>query len=169
MKPVKEILRSPRFMREVSLVLFFFAGLSFLVGALLFSAVNSSEVMVSAVGSVIQAIVYFVLAIMIRRGSMIALWIAGVLFVLDTAFLVFQPSGKGLGLAIVSRGILIYVLIRYVQRERALECALLLGSYFLERKSLIVPRILSASGALGSSTIYLVNSSAARLYCFLRQ
>jgi hypothetical protein len=105
-------------MREVSLVLFFFAGLSFLVGALLFSAVNSSEVMVSAVGSVIQAIVYFVLAIMIRRGSMIALWIAGVLFVLDTAFLVFQPSGKGLGLAIVSRGILIYVLIRYVQRER---------------------------------------------------
>lgn len=118
MKPVKDILRSPRFMREVSLLLFFFAGLSFLVGALLFGAANSTEVMASAVGSIVQAIVYSVLAIMIRRGSVIALWIAGALFVLDTVFLILQPSGKGLGLAIVSRGILIYVLIRYVRRER---------------------------------------------------
>ena len=105
-------------MREVSLVLFFFAGLSFLIGALLIGAANSPEVLAEAIGSIIQAIVYSVLAIMIRRGSLKALWLAGALFVLDTVFLVFQPSGKGLGLGIVSRGILIYVLIRYVQRER---------------------------------------------------
>ncbi|HSE22625.1 MAG TPA: hypothetical protein VLB68_13245 [Pyrinomonadaceae bacterium] len=118
MKPVKDILRSPRFMREVSLLLFFFAGLSFLVGALLISAANSPEVMVSAVGSIVQAIVYSVLAIMIRRGSLIALWLAGALFVLDTVVLILDPSGKGLGVAILSRGILIYILIRYVRRER---------------------------------------------------
>ena len=105
-------------MREVSLLLFFFAGLSFLVGALLLSAAKSPEVMVSAVGSIVQAIVYVVLAIMIRRGSVKALWLAGALFVLDTVLLLFQPSGKGLGLAVVSRGILICVLIRYVRRER---------------------------------------------------
>jgi hypothetical protein len=105
-------------MREVSLLLFFFAGLSLLIGALLFSAANSPEVMASAVGSTVQAIAYLVLAIMIRRGSVKALWIAGVLFVLDTAFLLFQPSGRGLGMAVVSRGILICVLNRYVRRER---------------------------------------------------
>jgi hypothetical protein len=47
-----------------------------------------------------------------------ALWIAGVLFALDTLFQLLQPSGKGLGAAVVSRGILIYVLIRYIRRER---------------------------------------------------
>ena len=106
-------------MREVSLLLFFFAGLSFFVGALLISAGNSPEVMASGVASIFQALVYSVLAIMIRRGSVKALWIAGALFVLDTVLLLLQPSGKSLGVAVVSRGILIYVLIRYVHRERS--------------------------------------------------
>ena len=105
-------------MREVSLLLFFFAGLSLLVGVLLIGAAKSAEVLASAVGSIVQAIVYAVLAIMIRRGSVIALWLAGALFILDTVLLLLEPSGRGLGLAIVSRGILIYVLIRYVKRER---------------------------------------------------
>jgi hypothetical protein len=119
MKPLKEILLSPRFMREVSLLLFFFAALSFLMGILLIGAVNSEpEVMGAAVGGIVQALVYAVLGVMIRKGSITALWIAGVLFVLDAAFQLLQPSGKGLGAGIVSRGILIYVLVRYIRRER---------------------------------------------------
>ena len=106
-------------MREVSLLLFFFAALSALVGVLLFGAANSQpEVMASAIGSIVQAAVYAVLGVMIRHGSVKALWIAGVLFALDTLFQLLQPSGKGLGAAVVSRGILIYVLIRYIRRER---------------------------------------------------
>jgi len=121
-KPVKDILRSPRFKREVSLLLFFFASLSFLIGVLLIGAANSEpEVMAAALGSLVQALVYASLGVMIRRGSVTALWIAGVLFVLDTVVQLLQPLEKGLGLAVVSRGILIYVLIRYIRRERSGE------------------------------------------------
>jgi len=118
-KPLKKILRSRRFMREVSLLLFFFAGLSFLVGILLMRAANTEpEVVPVALGSLVQSLVYAVLGVMIRRGSVVALSITGVLFVLDTMFLLLQPSGKFLAAPIVSRGILIYVLIRYIRRER---------------------------------------------------
>jgi len=119
MKPIKDILRSARFMREVSLLLFFFAGLSALSGVLLLGRASSdADVLASAIGEIVQALIYAILGIMIRRGSIKALWIAGVLFVLDTLFILLQPSGKGLGVAVVSRGILIYVLIRYIRRER---------------------------------------------------
>ena len=121
-KPVKDILRSPRFMREVSLLLFFFAGLSTVVGVLLIGAGTADpEVMASAIASIVQAVIYALLGVMIRLGSVKALFIAGVLFVLDTLFQLLQPSGEGLGAAVVSRGILIYVLIRYIRRERMSE------------------------------------------------
>lgn len=122
MKPVKDILRSPRFMREVSLLLFFFAALSGLFGVLLFVSANAeAEVLASAIGSFVQAIIYAVLGLMIRGGSVKALWVAGVLFAVDTLLQFAQPSGKGLGAAVVSRGILIYVLIQYIRRERVSE------------------------------------------------
>jgi hypothetical protein len=106
-------------MREVSLLLFFFAALSFLVGVLLIEGWNSEpEIVGVAVGSMLQALLYVVLGVLIRKGSVKALWIAGVLFLLDTAFQFLQPSGMGLGTAIVNRAILIYVLIRYIRRER---------------------------------------------------
>ena|GEM_PF-1987581 len=118
-KTLNDILHSPRFMREVSLLLFFFAALSFLVGVLLIEGWNSEpEIVGVAVGSMLQALLYVVLGVLIRKGSVKALWIAGVLFLLDTAFQFLQPSGMGLGTAIVNRAILIYVLIRYIRRER---------------------------------------------------
>ena len=58
------------------------------------------------------------LGVLIRGGSLKALCVAGVLFALDTLLQLAQPSGRGLGAALVSRGILIYVLIRYIRRER---------------------------------------------------
>jgi hypothetical protein len=120
MKSVKDILRSPRFLREISLLLFFFAGLSGLFGLLLLSSAGSElEVLGMAVGSLFQAIIYVVLAILLRRGSIVALWITAIWFVLDTLFLLAQPSGKGLGVAIITRGLLVGILIRYFKRERA--------------------------------------------------
>jgi hypothetical protein len=109
-------------MREVSLLLFFFAALNGLVSLLLLtSRVYDVEVLVSAAGGIVTAIIYVGLAIMLRRGSIIALWITGVLFVLDSLLMLAEPSGKGLGAMIVSRIILTFVLVRYVLRERRAE------------------------------------------------
>jgi len=121
MKSTKDILRSPGFKREVSILLFGFAAIGGLVSILLLALGNSDpEVLASGVGILIQSIIYVVLGVFIRRGSFTALWITGVLFTLDTLLVFLFPSGKGLGAMIVSRGILIYVLIRYVRRQRAL-------------------------------------------------
>jgi hypothetical protein len=120
-KAVKDILRSPSFMREVSILLFGFAALSGLFSLLLLTSSSSdSDVLASAIGGMMQAMLYVVLAIMIRRGSVKALWAAGILFTFDTLLWFFQSSGKGLGAMIVGRGILIYVLVRYILRQRAL-------------------------------------------------
>lgn len=122
MKKIRDILRSPRFLREVSSLLFFFAGLSLLGSVLLFAGAKSNpEVLAYAAAGLIQAIVNAVLGVLIRRGSITALWIAGSLFLLDTLIQLTQPSGTGMGVAVVSRLILIVVLIRYIRRERVAE------------------------------------------------
>lgn len=119
-KPLRDVLRSPRFFREVSILLFGFAAITTLVSILLFGAGTAEpEALVLAVGGLIQAIVYVTLGIFVKRGFSIALWITGLIFVLDTLLLVTQPAGRGSGVAIVTRGILIFLLIRYVRREQA--------------------------------------------------
>jgi hypothetical protein len=120
MKSVTDILRSPNFMREVSILLFGFAALGSLFAIPLLTLGNSDpDGQATGVEMLIQSIVYVVLGILIRRGSLKALWATGVLFVLDTLLVFFLPS-KGLGAMIVGRGILVYVLVRYVRRQRAL-------------------------------------------------
>jgi hypothetical protein len=116
---IKEILYSRRFMREVSLLLFFFAAVGALIAGLSFAAGPSDpEILAVVVTGLIQVIIYAFLGVMLRRGSIIALWIAGVLFILDTLAVLLQPSGKVLGFTLVSRVLLVSVLFRYVQRER---------------------------------------------------
>jgi hypothetical protein len=118
-KTIKEILSSRRFMREISLLLFFFAGLSTLVGVLLLASGNSDpEVIGTAIANLVDAVIDVALAILIRRGSIKALWVAAILFVLETLFHLLEPTGSGLKAAIISRGILIFVLVRYIRRER---------------------------------------------------
>ena len=118
-KPLREVLRSPRFFREVSILLFGFAAITTLVSILLFgSGTSEPEALVLAVGGLIQAIVYVTLGILVRRNFTVALWITGLIFVLDTALLLVQPAGSGAGVAIVTRGILIFLLIRYIRREQ---------------------------------------------------
>ena len=120
MKSVRDILRSPSFMREVSILLYGFAALGGLFAVLLLTLANSDpDALASGAGLLIQSIVYVVLGTMIRKGSVKALWVTGILFTLDTLLVFGLPSGKGLGAMIVGRGLLIWVLIRYIRRQRA--------------------------------------------------
>jgi hypothetical protein len=120
MKSIKAILRSPNFMREVSILLFGFAAVGGLFSMLLLTPGNSApEALASGVGMLAQSIVYVVLGIMIRRGSAKALWVTGVLFTLDTSLIFVLPYGNGLGAMILWRGILIFMLVRYIRRQRA--------------------------------------------------
>jgi len=107
-------------MREVSILLFGFAALGGIFSVvLLIGGTSNPEAMALGVGMLVQAIIYVVLGIMIRRGSLKALWVVGILFVLDTLLAFALPSGKGLGAMIVGRGLLIVVLVRYIRRQRA--------------------------------------------------
>src|SRR5688500_3548705 len=98
MKPVRDILRSPSFMREVSILLYGFASLGGLIALILLTLGHSEpDAVASGVGMLIQSTVYVVLGVMIRRGSLKALWVTGILFTLDTLLLFGLPSGTGLG------------------------------------------------------------------------
>jgi EamA domain-containing membrane protein RarD len=121
MKPIKEILRSPAFMREVSILFIGLAALSVVFSLLLFTGSNGDpEALSLAGGFLLQAIIYVVLGIMIRRGSVKALWVAGILFILDTLLSFLYATGSGFVTMILGRGLLIYLLIRYVLKQRRL-------------------------------------------------
>jgi EamA domain-containing membrane protein RarD len=121
MKPIKEILRSPAFMREVSILFIGLAALSVVFSLLLFTGSNGDpEALSLAGGFLLQAIIYVVLGIMIRRGSVKALWVAGILFILDTLLSFLYATGSGFVTMILGRGLLIYLLIRYVLNQRRL-------------------------------------------------
>ena len=121
MKSIKDILRSPNFMREVSILLFGFAAIGGLFSLLLLALGNSNpEALATGFGMLLQSIIYLVLGIMIRRGSVKALWVTGVLFTLDTLLVFVLPFAHGLGAMLVGRGLLICVLVRYIRKQRRL-------------------------------------------------
>lgn len=108
-------------MREASILFIGLGALSGLFSILLFAGSNAdSDALSLAAGLLLQAIVYVALGIMIRRGSLKALWVAGILFILDTLFSVVISTGSGLVGMILGRGLLIYLLIRYVLKQRRL-------------------------------------------------
>ena len=122
MKSLKEILRSRRFMREISILLIGLAALSGLFSILLFATSNADpEALSLAAGLLIQAIIYVGLGIMIRRGSVKALWAAGILFTLDTLLSFVYATGSGFVTMILGRGLLIYLMVRYVVKQRRLH------------------------------------------------
>ena len=121
MKPIKEILSSRAFMREVSVLLFGFAaigGLFFVV--LLGSGKVDIDTLSILVALLVQTIIYAVLGILIRKGSVKALWAAGILFTLDTLLMFVFPEGTNPAMMILARGPLIFLLVRYVRRQRAI-------------------------------------------------
>jgi len=73
-----------------------------------------------AVGFLLQAIIYVLLGIMVRRGSVKALCAAGILFTLDTLLSMFYATGSAFVTMILGRGLLIFLMIRYVLKQRRL-------------------------------------------------
>ena len=121
MKPIKDILHSPAFMREVSILFIGLAALSVVFSMPLFAGSNGDPDALSlAVAFLLQVIIYVVLGIMIRRGSVKALWAAGILFTLDTLLLFLYATGSGFVTMILGRGFLIYLMVRYVLKQRRL-------------------------------------------------
>ena len=118
LKPISEVLRSPRFQREVSVLLFVFAGISAIYSLFLFATNNSEEAIVMAVALVIQAIVFAVLAILIRRGSVKTLVFTGFLFAANILFALFGSSWEDAKGILIPYGLLIFVLVRFIRRER---------------------------------------------------
>jgi chromate transport protein ChrA len=118
LKPISEVLRSPRFQREVSVLLFIFAGISAIYALVLFAKNNSEEAFVVAVALVIQAIVCAVLAILIRRGSVKTLVFTGFLFAANTLFALFGSSWEDAKGILIPYGLLIFVLVRFIRKER---------------------------------------------------
>jgi drug/metabolite transporter (DMT)-like permease len=118
-RPIRDVLRSRRFQREVSLLLFFFAGVNALFSALLFAASGADEAALqAAIVYALQAIIYAVLGIFIRRGSVKVLVFTGLLFAVDTVLTLLGPSWADARAVIIGRGLLIFVLYQFVRRER---------------------------------------------------
>lgn len=118
-KPIREVLRSPRFQKEISILLTAFAIFQAAVAVLLFVGGRSDpENLVTAIAGLMIAIVYAVLAILIRFGSVSALVFTGILFVADTLLALLGPIGQGPLAGLFWRGLLIVLLIRFIQKER---------------------------------------------------
>ena len=119
LKPISEVLRSARFQREISLLLFFFAAVSAIYSVLTFAASKTDEMALTlAVGYLVETLLYVGLAILIRRGSVKALVVTGVLVVANILLTLFGPSWEDARAMLIAHGLLLLVLIRYVNRER---------------------------------------------------
>lgn len=122
LRPIGEVLRSPRFLKEVSVLLFVFAGVQVIISVLLFARDTSDPIVLfTASEGFIVAIINVVLGVLIRNGSFGALVFTGILFALDILVLLFGPSWQGVKGALISRGLLIFVLINFIQRQRRVK------------------------------------------------
>jgi hypothetical protein len=121
-RPIREIVVSQRFKREVSLLLFFFAAVNAIFSFFYFVAAASHQLAFEiGVGTALMAVIYGVLALFIRRGSTVALVITGALFLGDTLLTLLGPSWEDARAMIIARGLLIFVVVRYIYREQRTE------------------------------------------------
>ena len=119
LKPISEVLRSARFQREISLLLFFFAAISGIYTIILFAASSTDETALAlAVGYLVETLLYVGLALLIRRGSVKALVFTGILIVANILLTLFGPSWEDARGMLIAHGLLLVVLVRYVRRER---------------------------------------------------
>lgn len=119
MKSVREVLYSPGFKREVSILLFVNAIVTCLCSVVILAAspCDPALVVIGIVGFIL-AIVWLVLAIVIRRGSTKALTVVGVFFGLDTLLIFTLPLEQTTATILLWRVFLISLLVRYVRRQR---------------------------------------------------
>lgn len=124
LKPIREVLRSPRFQKEIAILLTAFAVFQAIVAVLLFVGGRSeSDNLFIVITALMQAIVYAVLAILIRFGSVSALVFTGILFTADTLLVLFGPSWEAARGVLIARILLIVVLVRFIKRERRANIA----------------------------------------------
>lgn len=97
------------------MLLFFFAALNVIFAVALFASREEAAVVAGAT-NLVQALVYAVLGLLIRRGSFAVLVFTGALFAIDTVLTFFGPWESARG--ILGRALLIFVLLRYIYRER---------------------------------------------------
>lgn len=97
------------------MLLFFFAVLNVIFAVALFATGEEAAVGAGTI-NVVQALVYAVLGLLIKRGSFATLIFTGVLFAIDTVLTVVGPWESARG--ILGRALLIFVLVRYLHRER---------------------------------------------------
>ena len=69
------------------------------------------------------AIVYVVLGILIRVGSFGAIVLTGILFAGDTLMALLGPSWEAARGTLIARGLLVFVLLRFISRERRASIA----------------------------------------------
>lgn len=118
-RSIREVLRSRRFQREVSLLLFVFAGANALFSLVLLAASSSDEnALPAAIIYALQAAIYAVLGIFIRRGSVKVLMFTALLFTADTVLTLLGPSWEDAKAMLIGRGLLIFAFYRFVRRER---------------------------------------------------
>ena len=118
LQPIGEVLRSPRFQKEISLLLFFFSAVQLIFSVFLFGGGASPDDLFTAVTSLMATIVYVVLGILIRYGSLSALIFTAILFTADTLIALFGPSWEAARGMLIARGLLIWVLVGFIRRER---------------------------------------------------
>lgn len=118
MRSIWDVVRSRRFQREVSVLLFIFAAGNALFCVVLFAARGAGDAPSSAIVYGLQAVIYLVLGILIRRGSATVLLLTGLLFAIDTILTLFGPSWADARAVFIGRGLLLLVLYRFVRRER---------------------------------------------------
>jgi hypothetical protein len=114
---IKQTMTSSGFMRDVSGLLLFLAGITAIVGiAALFSRRSNPNQVSYVVGVLLGVVIYVVLAIKIRRGSVPALITAGVLYSLDSLYVLATPSASAGGL--FSRIIVVYFVWRSFRKHQ---------------------------------------------------
>ncbi len=117
---LKEILHSKDFLREISYLCFFFAGVNFVLGVIAFAAAGQKTLLnENFIGGIFIALIFIVLGWFMRRGSRVAFWLFVGLILLDSGLLVLMPETLTLG-AIVGRVILIFFIVRNLIRRRAI-------------------------------------------------
>src|SRR5687767_9549568 len=94
MLSIRQGFTSPAFMKDLSGLLLLLTGITAFVGIGSLLAATNEDEMVGAIGIVLGAIVYVIIAIKVRRGSVIALYIAGTLFLLDTIVSLGSRAGR---------------------------------------------------------------------------
>jgi hypothetical protein len=119
MRPIRDVLYSRAFLKEVSNLVLFFATVSLAVG-IVWMASSRGEInaLADGFGALVNGAVNAGLGLWLRRGSRLALWVLIVLWALDLIVLAAVGPGKGLVYGLLGRAFIVYLCWKSIQRRR---------------------------------------------------